>query len=172
MKFTSTMKTRLTLIIFALLFLNLTNSKAFDRVKTGKQITRLLQSIQTWDESTYEKYMATPEDILEKILDSDNNAIKTKASESVVEARESWSKELDKEFKRICRQGEELEINWKKIKFKDFTYEPEKVGIKDIYKGKLIFSYNNKSYSIKIGFLTIDEDAKIGELEYLREYNE
>ncbi len=166
------MKARITLIIFTALFLHITNLKALEREKTGKQITKLLQSIQTWNESTYEKYMATPEDILEKILDSDDDAFKTMASKSVNEARESWSKELDKEFKRICRQGEELEINWQKIKFKDFTYELEKVGIKDIYKGKLIFSNNNKSYSIEIGFLTNDEGVKIGKLAYLHKYSE
>ncbi len=163
------MKTRILLFILTALFLNTTNSMAIEGEKAGKQITKLLKSINNWDFDTYKNHMATPDDILEKLLASDNDALKTMAAKSVEEANKSWAKKLDKEFKKICSQGEELEINWKKIKYKDFTCELDEVGIEGIYKGKLFFSYNNKTYKINVGFLTNQKGVRIGVLEHLKE---
>ncbi len=164
------MKTRITLIALTLLFINTTSIFAIEREKTGKQLTKLLKSINTWDITTFEKYMATPDDILEIILKSDNEELKKMATKKPEESRKSWSTKLDKEFKRVCIKGEELEINWKKIKYQNFTYEIDNVGLDNVYKGKLFFSYKNNIYKLSVGFLTNKKGVRIGELENLREY--
>ncbi len=166
------MKTRITLIALTLLFINTTSIFAFDRVKTGKQITKVLRTIENWDMTTFEKYMATPDDILEIILKSDNEPLKAMASKKIEESKEQWFTKLNKEFKRVYTNGKELEIDWKKIKYQNFTYDLDNVGIDDVYKGKLFFSYKDKTYKLSIGFLTNNKGVRIGELEHLREYTE
>nr|WP_319397715.1 hypothetical protein [uncultured Carboxylicivirga sp.] len=151
-------------ILFTIFIITITlgaiqNSTAQKPEKMGHISFKILKKINNWDTQTYNKYMVSINDLYQTLGVSEPNA----------EMQAKWEKELKKVVERVRKDGEFEGIDWKKIKYVDFTYKVELKGNVSIYEGDLIFSENNKNYKIEIGYLDTDKGLKIGNLEDLHQ---
>ncbi len=153
--------------LLAVAFISLTfvsNIKAQDPQDMGKLTVKLLKSFDSWDDAFYDKNMVSVNDVLQKVMKMD---LKAMTPERMAEADRKWRKDLHKRIEAFTDEAANVDINWKKIKFVDFSYKKDMPGVDDVYKGDLVFSYKKKKYSLDVGYMITDRGLLLGNLEDL-----
>ncbi len=143
---------------------SISNVKAQDPQDMGKLTVKLLKSFDSWDDAFYDKNMVSVSDVMQKVMNKDMESMTT---EQLAEADKKWRKDLHKRIDSFKEEAVNAEINWKKIKFVEFSYKKDMPGMDDIYKGDLVFSYKKKKYTLDVGYMLTDKGLRIGNLEDL-----
>ena len=78
-----------------------------------------------------------------------------------------YYKEINKYYIKIKYAAAKRGVDWEKIYFLDFIYKTTSGGL----KGELFFSYNDKTYSVKVGAYLLDSGYKVSSIKKFKDYN-
>jgi len=76
--------------------------------------------------------------------------------------KEDWLEKHQKSYNQIKRVGGKAGVNWQQIEFLDFTYEEISRDGATGLKTEVYFKYKDKTFSIKVVYVFINNEYKLG----------
>ncbi len=136
-------------------------NKAIDM---GKYTFGVIKRLNEETSEEYLKHFITPEDYRtlaenEKI----DISLRNQMSSSTKDYLNNF---LYKSYHQVKKSGKKVNINWNKIKYKDYTYLIENHKGLDSYVGTLYITYKDKEYKIEVSSLLIDNSFKLVNISF------
>ncbi|MTI20962.1 hypothetical protein E1176_08005 [Fulvivirga sp. RKSG066] len=134
--------------------------QSIDPQEAGKKVFDLLSKFDNITESKFVKKMMRHNE-LQSLVKHYNITDEQQKEQIMQMPKERWESMALNDHRGIAYFSENADIVWEKIKFARYKYELEQQNGLEIYRGLLVFTYNDEEYDVEIKSVIIRNDIKL-----------